>query len=111
AGWAELWKQGRRGVVLGGGSEAALGGALLPPFRNDARGKRPNPGGNVHHLAGRGHFKIKRPVDVRLEPRDVVIANVATVFPQMCRNAVGAGHNGDLGSLDRVRMPAAARIT
>ena len=71
---------------------------------------RPNPDGNVHHLAGRGHFKVKRPVDARLEALDVVIANVATVFPQMCRNAVGAGHNRDLGRLDRIRMPAAPRI-
>ncbi len=71
---------------------------------------RPNFDGNVHHLAGRGHFEIERPVDARLEPLDVVIANVATVFPQMCGNAVGAGPDSDLGCVDRIRMSAAPRI-
>src|SRR5258707_14147410 len=67
AGRTEFLNQRIERVVLAGGIEAALGGALFTPLWDDAGGMRPNPDGNVHHLAGRGHFKIKRPVDARFE--------------------------------------------
>jgi hypothetical protein len=36
---------------------------------------------------------------------------VAAVFAQMRRDAVGAGRDGELRGLHRIRMPAAARVT
>ena len=46
----------------------------------------------------------------RLQPRDVVVADVATILAQMRGDAVGAGRDRDLGGLNRIRMPPAARI-
>ena len=49
-------------------------------------------------------------VMTRLEPRDVVIDDVAAIFAQMRGDAVGAGSDRDLGGLHRIGMLAAARI-
>ena len=62
------------------------------------------------HLVGRRHFEIQRLVDLGLQPRDVVVADVAAVFAQMRRDAVGARGDRQLGRAHRIGMPAAARI-
>ena len=59
---------------------------------------------------GRRHFKIERLVDFRFQARDVVVANVATIFAQMCGDAVAAGRDRKLGSAHRIRMAPAARV-
>ena len=46
-----------------------------------------------------------------LEPRDIVIDDVAAIFPQMRGDAVGAGRDRDLGGLHRIGMLATARVT
>ncbi len=71
--------------------EAALGGALGPLFRNDATGVRTDAQGDVEHRLGRGHFKIERLFDRRLEPPHVVVVDVAAILAQMRGDAVGAG--------------------
>ena len=48
--------------------------------------------------------------DVRLEPHDVVVDDVAAILAQMGGDAVGAGGDRDLGGLHRIGMPAAARV-
>ena len=65
---------------------------------------------DVHHLAGRRHFEIERLLDARLEPCDVVVADMAAVLAQMRGDAVGAGRDRDLGGAQRIGMPPAARI-
>ena len=47
---------------------------------------------------------------LRLQPRDVVVDDVAAILAQMRGDAVGAGGDRDLGRLHRIGMPAAARV-
>ena len=46
----------------------------------------------------------------RLQPRDIVVDDVAAILAQMRGDAVGAGGDRDLGRLHRIGMPAAARV-
>ena len=66
--------------------------------------------GDVHHLAGRRHFEVERLGDAGLEPRDIVVADVAAILAQMRGDAVGAGRDRDLGGLQRIGMAPAARV-
>ena len=97
-------------VVLPGDIEAALGGALLAPLRHEAGGVRPGLDRDRHHLVGRRHFEIERLGDLGLQPRDVVVADVAAVLAQMRGDAVGAGLDRELGRAHRIGMPPAARV-
>ena len=62
------------------------------------------------HLLGRRHLEIKRLGDFRLEPGDVVVADVAAILAQMRGDAVGARRDGELGRAHRVGMAPAARV-
>ena len=97
-------------LALAGGIETAFGGALGPPFRNDAGGVRPKLAGDADHFRRRRHFEIERLCDALLEADDIVVENMTAVLAQMRGDAVGAGGDGDLGRLDRIGMTAAARI-
>ena len=72
---------------------------------------RPRPQSDSQHFHRCRHFEIERLVDLRLEPGDIVIADMAPVFAQMRGDAIGAGCNRQLGGADRVGMTAAARVT
>jgi hypothetical protein len=96
--------------VLAGGIETALGGAFLATLWDDADGMGPKPQGDVHHFAGRRHFEIERTIDARLEPRNIIVTNVAAILPQVRRNAVGAGRDGDFRGTERIRMLPSPRI-
>ena len=97
-------------IVLAHHVEAALGGHLLAPLRHDAGRVRPRLERDVDHLARRRHFEIQRLGELRLQPRDVVVADVAAVLAQMRRDAVGAGLDGQQRRLHGIGMPAAARV-
>src|SRR5215470_5802894 len=76
--------------------ETAFGRALGALFRHKADSMRPGLKRHAEHLLGRGHLEIERPVEFCLEPRDVVIANVAAILAQMRRNSVTTGRDCDL---------------
>ena len=96
--------------ALTGGVEAAFGGAFGAALGHQAGGMRPRPHRDVGHLRRRRHFEIERLVDLGLEPRDVVVADVAAILAQMRGDAVGAGMNGELRRADRIGMPPAAGV-
>ena len=60
--------------------------------------------------ARRRHFQIERLGDARLQPRDIVIADVTSILAQMRRDPVGAGRDRDLGRAQRIGMIAAAGV-
>ena len=96
--------------ALPDGIEPALGGALGALFRHQADRMRLLLSAMRGHLLGRRHFEIERLVDLRLQPRDVVVADMAAVLAQMRGDAVGAGGDGELGRAHRIGMAPAARI-
>ena len=65
---------------------------------------------DVEHLAGRRHLEIERLVDVGLQPRNVVVADMAAVLAQMGGDAVGAGGDRELGRAHGSGWRAAARV-
>ena len=65
---------------------------------------------DAEHFLGRRHFEIERLVDLGLEPRDVVVADMAAVLAQMRGDAVGAGRDRKLGRAHRIGMAPAARV-
>ena len=110
AGLVELGDRGRELRALPGGIEAAFGGALLAPLGHEAGGVRPGLQRDRHHLVGRRHLEIERLCDLGLQPRHVVVADVAAVLAQMRGDAVGAGLDRELGRAHRIGMPPAARV-
>ena len=49
-------------------------------------------------------------VDLRLEPRNVLVADVPAVFAQMRGDTIGTSCDGDLRRAHGIRMPSATRI-
>ena len=90
--------------------EPALGGALLAALRHQAGGMRPRLDRDRDHLVGRRHFEVERLGDLRLEARDVVVADVPAILAQMRGDAVGAGLDRELRRLHGIGMRPAARV-
>ena len=67
--------------------------------------------GDRNHLRRRRHFQVERLLNGRLQPRDVVIDDVAAILAQMRGDAVGASRDCDLGGANGIRMFAAASVT
>ena len=97
-------------LVLAGDVEPALGRALLAPLRHQAGRVRTGLQRNAEHLLGRRHFEIERLGDLRLEARDIVVADVPAVLAQMRGDAVGPGCDRDLRRAHRIGMAPAARV-
>ena len=97
-------------IVLAGDVEAAFGGALLAPLRHEAGRVRPGRERDGDHLVGRRHLEVERHGDLALQPRDVVVADVAAVLAQVRGDAVGAGRDRHHGRAHRIGMPSAARV-
>ena len=100
----------RQVIMLAGGIEPAFGGTLGALLRNEADRVRLGRKHNAQHLVGRRHFEIQRLVDLGLQPRDVVVVDVAAVLAQMRGDAVAARGNGELGRAHWIGMAPAARI-
>ena len=100
----------RQLLVLAGGVEPAFGGALGALFRHQADRVRRGLERDGEHFLGRRHFEIERLVDLGLQPRDVVVADMAAVLAQMRGDAVGAGRDRELGRAHRIGMAPAARV-
>ena len=90
AGMFELGTDRRQLIVLAGGVEPAFGGALGALFRHQADRVRRGLERDLEHFLGRRHFEIERLVDLGLQPRHVVVADVAAVLAQMRGDAVGS---------------------
>ena len=96
--------------ALPGGVEAPLGGTLLAPFGNDASGVWSCFERDADHLIGRRHLQVERCFDLRLQARNVLVADVAAILAQMGSDAVGARVDRQLGRAYRIRMAPAARV-
>ena len=59
---------------------------------------------------GRRHLEIQRLGDLGLQPRHVLVADMAAVLAQMRGDAVGAGLDRDQRGAHRIGMSAAARV-
>jgi hypothetical protein len=57
--------------------QTAFGRALRTALGHEAGGMRVGPQRDRDHLRGRRHFEVERRGDLGLEPRDIVIADVA----------------------------------
>ncbi len=62
------------------------------------------------HLFCRRHFEIERQVDLFAETVDVFVADVAAVFAQVRRDAVGTRGGGELRRTHGIGVAAAARV-
>jgi len=101
---------GRKLRALSKRVEPAFGGALAALLRHQAGRVRFRLERNRHHLVGRRHFEIERPVDLGFQPRDVVVADMAAVFAQVRGDAVSARSDRELGRAHRIGMRPAARV-
>ncbi len=110
AGPAQLRNGRRELLALACHVEPAFGGPLLAALRHQAGGMWPRLDRDRDHLVGGRHFEVERLADLRLEARDVVVADVPPILAQMRGDAVGAGLDRDLRRLHGVGMAAAARI-
>ena len=87
-----------QGLALARGVEAAFGGALLRAAPARCRRHAAAACSAISdHFRRRRHFEIERLVDAFLEPRDIVVDDVAAILAQMRGDAVGAGGDRDLG--------------
>ena len=110
AGGGELVDEGSEVGGAGDGIQAALGGPLLAPFRNQADGVRLMPERDAQHLVAGRHFQIERRVHLPAQADDIVVGDVAAILAQVRGDAVGAGTDGEFGRPHRVGMAAAAGV-
>ncbi len=110
AGVLKLVHHGRELRALPDDIEPALGGAFGALFRHQAHRMRPRLECNADHFLGRRHLKIQRLVDLRFQARNIIVADVAAIFPQVRGDAVAACGNCKLGGAHRVGMTPAAGI-
>ena len=82
-------------VVLPSRIEPALGCALLAPLGDDARGVRLMPKRDLEHLLGRCHLEVQRQRDLRHQPVDILVGDMAPVLAQVRGDAVGACVGGN----------------
>ena len=68
----------------------ALGCDFFALFRHDTGGVGSMFKGDGQHLSCCRHFKIERLGDLCHQPADIMINDMAPVFTQMCRDAIGA---------------------
>jgi hypothetical protein len=87
AGVEQARDERRQLVVLPVSVEPAFGGALLAPFRHDAGGVRAVLERDRQHLVGCRHLQIERHAELRHQPGDVVVADVAPVLAQVSGDA------------------------
>ena len=85
--------------------QPAFRGHLLPALRHEARRMRQMAQGDGLHLGGHGHLEVQRAaptLEDHGERIDVRVGNVPAVLPQVGGDAIGAGHEGELGGPHRV---------
>ena len=95
----------RQLAPLANGVEASFRRALRPLFGNKTDGMRPGFKRNAYHFFHSRHFEIKWLVDLGLEPRDIVVTNVAPIFPQMRRDPIATCSDGQLCRAHRIGVP------
>ena len=110
AGIVQSRDERRQRVVLADHVEAALGGEFLAPLGHQAHRMRLGRKRDPQHLLGRRHLEIQRLGDFRLEPRHVVVADVAAILAQMRGDAVGAGLDRGKRRAHRIGIAAAPRV-
>ena len=110
AGVAEARYDGFEALPLARGIQPTFGRNLLPAFRNEAHGMRPNRQGNRHHVVCGSHFEIDWRGNGPLQARNVLIANVAPVLAQMQGYAIGARAERQPRRPDRIGMRSTPRV-
>ena len=98
-------------VFLARDFKPAFGCAFFALFRNDADGVWLVTQGDLLHLIGCRHLKIKRHGQNLHQPINIRVRNMAAVFAQMRRDAIRPGLLRQLGRAQRIRISAAARIS
>ena len=86
--------------------EAAFGRQFLAALRHQAHRVRLGRKRDAQHLVGRRHLEIQRLGDFRLQPRHVVVADVAAILAQVRGDAVGAGLDREQRRAHRIGMAA-----
>src|SRR5947209_5792918 len=97
-------------IALADHVQPTFGGYLLSPLRHDAGGVRTRLQRDIDHLAGRRHFEIERLGELRLQARDIVVANMTAIFAQMRRDTIRSSGDGNQCGLHGIGMPPAARV-
>ena len=106
AGAVQFVDEGHEMIMAADDVEPAFGGALGALLRHEADGVRLRLQRDVEHLLGRRHLEIQRLGDRRLQPRHVVVANMAAILAQMRGDAVGAGLDGEQRRAHGIRREA-----
>lgn len=96
--------------MLSGGVKTAFGGPLLAPLGDDAGGMRLVLKRNRQHLVRGGHFQVEGKTSRILNPRQVLITDMAAVFAQVNSNAITAAGRDDLCCADRIGMLTTAGV-
>jgi len=91
--------------------EPALGCDLFAPLWDERHLVRANSLGDREHFVGTGHLEVEDGRHGCGESLDVVVLNVAAIFAEVRGDAIGAGALADNGSVNRVRLHAAARLS
>lgn len=91
--------------------EAALGGDLLAPFRNQRHLSGPQAKSDVYHLAYARHFEVEESRDFGCESLYIGVLHVAAVFAKMRGDSVGASRLTDHRRSNRIWLIATASLS
>ena len=100
----------RQLAALGDDVQAALGGELLAPLRDQAAVGGTHPAGDGDHCRGRRQLQVHARLQGVAEQLDVALLDVPAVLPQVQGDAVGPGLLGHQGGLNRLRVTGTAGL-
>ena len=80
-----------KGGKSAGNVKAAFSGQFFAFFGDDADGGGAKLGGDFDHFRRVGHFEVQGDLERLLEPPDVAVLNVPSIFAQMNGDAVATG--------------------
>ena len=83
--------------------QAAFSGELFPLLRHEASVIGTDIFGKGEHRRGYGHLQIELGVQALAQDPHISLLNMAPVFAQVHRDAVGAGGFGQQSGFDRIR--------
>ena len=91
-------------ILLSGDIKSALGGDFLTALGNEHGKLGLGFAGDGDHLLGRGHFEVELDLDQLRKATEIVILDVAAIFPEMQGDTIRAAELGLGCCPDRVRF-------
>ena len=111
SGVLKSFNYGAEPILLTGDIEPALGGDFLTTLGNKHGKLGLGFAGDGDHLLSRGHFEVQLDLDKFRKASEIIILNVAAIFPEMQGDSIRSAELSLSGRPDRIRFVGPSRLS